>query len=838
MIENVELINFISHKETPILLENGVNVFIGANGAGKSSVIDAITYALYGEHTRDASKNILRRGAAEGSVSVKFSVAGRKYLAERKFGRAGKLEAATFRELAPNARLIVAGERRQFEESMSGEVAKVFGLDYEKMKVAAIVQQGELDAIIKYKPKELKELLNSLIGIDKLDNAFENMRAALDGFRLRLRAECMNYDDQSMEAVREEIRSATQIREESETNAQKASAKLSELEQEREGLAKDIEAMEPLRTKRAESEERKGDLIRYVEKTASHLDSEEKKLAKVIDKAEAYLSVLISKPLIESESIANDEEEGRLGTARTQLTSDLRSARNAAQHAETIEKEIRDGLANIQDLEEKIQKRRSEISRLKLIEIPTKESAEQLNLRLQQVKNSVDEFKENLIRIDDVLENYKRIRVDGVCPTCGSTVEEINLDSKLASKHKEHTEAREKVKTTSLEQDSVGELLKRRKEYDAAQKDLRGQLELLSEYTDGLKTEKGKLASRRKDVRARLAESRKEPVLKMQLASVKSKLGELAEKKRSLRERQSSLTWAEAWLSENKIATKADIEERQRELTELQAKIRSIPKDLVRADSKSLAIDEYSSQLAAMVISLEEDASRFDETAYRNAKSRLEEEILPAIKRMNEGIGGWKQKGKDAAERVSKLEQAKAKLVLATTYVRLFEKIRGDIYSRDGILATSLRSWALKELSKSASEYIRSFGIGLSELQLKEQKHDVNIECYSASGMTDVKSMSGGESVAIALALRFAMSRLMGKGMVDFIALDEPTTHLDEERRRLFVRLVTEFNSDEKRSLLNQIIVITHDREIFEDSEVNAVFQFQKIGDVTTVTKS
>ena len=104
--------------------------------------------------------------------------------------------------------------------------------------------------------------------------------------------------------------------------------------------------------------------------------------------------------------------------------------------------------------------------------------------------------------------------------------------------------------------------------------------------------------------------------------------------------------------------------------------------------------------------------------------------------------------------------------------------------------------------------------------------------------MADVKSMSGGESVAIALALRFAMARLMGKGMVDFIALDEPTTHLDEERRRSFVRLVTEFNSDEKQSSLNQIIVITHDREIFEDSEVNAVFQFQKIEGITTVTKS
>jgi len=168
----------------------------------------------------------------------------------------------------------------------------------------------------------------------------------------------------------------------------------------------------------------------------------------------------------------------------------------------------------------------------------------------------------------------------------------------------------------------------------------------------------------------------------------------------------------------------------------------------------------------------------------------------------------------------------------------IFKRIRADVYNRDGILATSLRSWALKELSRSASDYVRSFGIGLSELQLKEQKHDVNIECYSASGKADVKSMSGGESVAIALSLRFAMAGLMGKGMVDFIVLDEPTTHLDEQRRRSLVGLVTEFNSDEKRSPLNQIIVITHDREIFEDSEVNAVFQFQKNGDVTTVTKS
>src|SRR5487761_1337796 len=824
MIENVELINFISHKDTPIQLENGVNVFIGPNGAGKSSVIDAITYALYGEHTRDVSKNILRRGAAEGSVSVRFSVASKEYVAERKFGLGGKLETAIFREVAPSPRLIVAGERRQFEESMSGEVAKVFGLDYEKMKVAAIVQQGELDAIIKYKPKELKELLNSLIGIDKLDNAFGNMRTALEGFRLKLRAECMNFDDQNVERLLEEIRSTTQIREESETNFQRTSLELNKLEQTRDGLAKNLEAMEPLRAKRKESEERKGDLIRYVQKTASDLDSEAKERGKVIEKAKAYLPVLNSKPLIESESAAIDTGEASLGTARTQFTSDLRGARAAAQHAKTIEKEIHDGLANIEDLNEKIQKRRDEISRLKAIEIPTKETIVQLNLRLKHAKASVDEFKAALTRIDDVLGNYKDIQAHGVCPTCGSTVEEINLDSKL--------------KAASLEQDSAEELLGKKKDYDAAQKNLKEQLGRLREYTGGVKAEKRKMASRRKDLKESLAESRKEPPLKKQLASVESKLDQLVVRKRLLREKQSSLTRAEAWLSENRIASEADIEKLKGDLKQLQARVQSIPKDFVQVDTRNLAIDAYSSELSERVISLEEEASKFDEAAYGDAKSHLDGDILPAIKNMSGEIGGWKQKGKEAAERISKLDQARAKLEQATTYVTLFEKIRGDVYNRGGVLATSLRSWALKELSRSASDYMRSFGIGLSELHLKEQKHDVNIECYSASGVADVRSISGGEGVAIALALRFAMARLMGKGMVDFIALDEPTTHLDEERKRSLVRLVTEFNSDEKRSSLNQIIVITHDREIFEDSEVNAVFQFQKIGDVTQVTKS
>jgi exonuclease SbcC len=110
------------------------------------------------------------------------------------------------------------------------------------------------------------------------------------------------------------------------------------------------------------------------------------------------------------------------------------------------------------------------------------------------------------------------------------------------------------------------------------------------------------------------------------------------------------------------------------------------------------------------------------------------------------------------------LAQAEAKLSRASRYVKLFETIRADLFNRDGALATSLRSWALKQISSKASEYIRNFGVGLSMITLQEGRREVDIECYGASGTIDVASMSGGEKVAVALALRFAMASLMSKG--------------------------------------------------------------------------
>lgn len=80
------------------------------------------------------------------------------------------------------------------------------------------------------------------------------------------------------------------------------------------------------------------------------------------------------------------------------------------------------------------------------------------------------------------------------------------------------------------------------------------------------------------------------------------------------------------------------------------------------------------------------------------------------------------------------------------------------------------------------------------------------------------------------------MAYVMGRGKLDFIILDEPTTHLDEERRKSLVRIISEaFRSG--LGPLSQMILITHDSEIFENAEVDSVYRFTMSNEGTHVER-
>ena len=204
MIKSIELVDFLSHSDTKLEFDDDTSVFVGQNGAGKSSIIDAITFALFGNHTRKNNKSLIRRGANQGFARIEFSANGKNYQALRKIDSKGALTAQFSEEINGSLKIIAEGERKQFDESMTVQIEKTLGIDFEKLKIASIVQQGELDTIIKAKPKEFKELLNAIIGIDRLDTALSSMRTVQKDFRSHIQ-EKLGYDDTQIQLVENQI---------------------------------------------------------------------------------------------------------------------------------------------------------------------------------------------------------------------------------------------------------------------------------------------------------------------------------------------------------------------------------------------------------------------------------------------------------------------------------------------------------------------------------------------------------------------------------------------------------------------------------------------------------
>lgn len=697
MIKGVEMKDFISHKDTRLEFGRGITIFVGHNGSGKSSVIDAITFALFGKHTRKSNRNLVRRtaGAGQAVARLRFTLNSKEYQATRSLNAAGSATFSQLELLSEGGRTvnkkIAGGERRQYGESMSAEVAKVLGLDYEKLRVAAVVQQGELGRIVEAQPKEFKELVNGLIGIDRLDSAFSTMKDVVSGFRERLRGET-GYSDEDMPRVQKLIA-------DKKAELVQAESFLAEYDEEKRllqdrmaRLDMEIERLEPLILQARELATREELLLRHLRERRGQLEAE---------------------------------------VARAERTAaEARSALALAQGKKGVEARLRAARSGIDELQARLVENEGEAGRLR-----------------------------------GFLECAGRLQVeDGRCPVCGSQVEKVN------------------------------------ETFD----------------TSHIHAEMEKKAGERE---------------RLQVARV-----ELVREERALAEQDKKIAAAARFLADNSISSEGDIDRMEAELAAKKAQLTKLPREIARVDDPlMLAVDGHSQSLAVEITNLREVVKGFSHSQYSDAKlekTSLSQKLVEASRK----AGAFQRAIDDAKGAIDSAEKSLAYLVQASGFVAMLERIRSAVYNRDGAVGMSLRSWALATVSKKASEYASLFNIGISRVELAEKAREITIMCYGKQGEVEMDSLSGGEKVAVALALRLGIAYMMGSGRLDFVILDEPTTHLDEERRKALVRIISEA-FQEGAGPLAQMVIITHDSDIFEDSEVDAVFRFSMTVEGTRVTK-
>ncbi len=687
MITTIELGDFLAHSNTKIKFENGVTVFVGDNGAGKSSIIDAITFALFGQHTRKSNKGLIKRGANQGFAKIGFSISGKNYEAVRKIDSKGSLS-AKFSEITKEDRIeIAAGERKQFGESMTNEVEKVIGLDFEKLKIASIVQQGELNAIINAKPKEFKELLNAIIGIDKLDIASEAMKIVNKEFRGKIR-EKIGYDDTHIEILSRELEKNQKEVEDAKPEKSQLEIKQNQLQKEVDSLRDKVETESPKIDKINQLELRKKELLIYAKEAIHEIKRE----------------------------ISENERK-------------IHDCKDCFEHANLKE-----------DLELKIQKIDQAIEdTLKKIQEMTIQTA---SLKEKQLLASKLQLKDNK------------------CPVCDSHVEKLN-----PLFQEEHL----KNELTTLEH----EIIEKGKERD-------------------------------------MYNQKKEDFL---------------HKVQNARD-------AEATLRAHSITNKEELEKIQKEV---EIKKQKIPLTNNGSLLEISQIDTHAKMIFESICKLESETEGFNEDEFTKLKSLVVEK-QNYLSGIHQQIGAISEKITKSEEQIEKIQNSISELITVKEYIVKLDEIQLNIFSRDGPVATSLRSWALNTISVKTSEYLTLLNTKIQRITLSEKARDISITCYSKSEILDLESLSGGEKVSVALALRLGMASLLGASNLNLMILDEPTTHLDAERKKSLVGVLSQLSEISNSQTPMQFLIITHDTEIFEDSSVEQIYKFESTEQGSLVT--
>ena len=79
IIKTIELENFKSHVNTQVDFDTGISIIMGDNGAGKSSILESISFALFKEYASKKMDKLINNDKNKMLVTVEFIANGRTY---------------------------------------------------------------------------------------------------------------------------------------------------------------------------------------------------------------------------------------------------------------------------------------------------------------------------------------------------------------------------------------------------------------------------------------------------------------------------------------------------------------------------------------------------------------------------------------------------------------------------------------------------------------------------------------------------------------------------------------------------------------------------------------
>lgn len=754
MIKRLRIENWKSHLSTELNFDVGPNVLVGIMGSGKTSVVEAVSFALFGTFPSLQSKKtaldelLMSRPERKDSAGVEmdFESGGKNYTIRREIRR-GKGSRAEVRE---DGKLVEVNPRNVTET-----VSKILGMDYELFSKAVYSEQNGIDYFLRIPKGRRMEHIDRMLKLDRYERAREGCVALKN--KVKTRASELMRVIEDLERTRPQEQLA------------KVEREMSALRGERARLAKDVAVLERERKGFESRLEQLEARNKEVEKTKTSLES----VKAVIEEME--ISIRQRRERVKGKEMPKDLDAAR---------AELKGLEEQAERWGEREKELRERLAtlntgmrmlrekDIPELHKRHEEKEAKEKRLKGID----KRFPDIEADLGKCKGDIEERRRKISELESRRLELKRhlgMLKGRRCPTC---------EQEVAEELRQGLESRRKRELSSIESqisEKKGKLEKQGSLLEKMEAALKEQSLLMVQVKDY-----GDIESRLSELERTVKDSReKVKALVEEIGKVSKQTREIEE---GIKKKTGEIERAESLVEEAR--TLRELEKRREESIDkkagLEKKLGRLEEVLKGVDISSLRKEftEKSSEQAAASARLSSLSEMVKE------KESLVEEIRERVKTLEE----YKENVEESERAMDVLERLGG--VLSLTQQQLREEFIKSVNSIMNSLWPDIYPYG------DFSE-VRLGVDGDYVLQLR--RGNVWI---SADGIA-----SGGERSLACLVLRIAFS-LAFMPKLRWLILDEPTHNLD----RNAVERLAEVIRERWQAFAEQVFVITHDERLSE----------------------
>lgn len=797
--ENFRRLNF----SEPLKFPSGLIVIRGSNEAGKSTIIEAVLFGLYGDFRipsalrggRQGLESLVNYRAGRARVEVVFEVGGKVYKVERVLegDREGvrQIDARLVELTDGGARLLATGVTRVNEM-----VQKILRISWREMLATNVIAQKDLERVVRMDKTDRDKIINMMMGFESYNKALEKLG---EESRERRRSLDEKRRDRDLIVNRvAELEEKGKKLDEWRVELMKVEAKIRHLE---EAAVREEKAHKYL-TELEDTMRLKNELKHSLEKTKEGITDAEAKLNK--DKARlGELTTELSQLEREGQELAIKLSEAREEKSRIELelkrlseirdkVEELRAHRNSTLSA------LEEVRSRISSLNERLRKREDLIRERK--------SAERELNSLQKIEASVGlpAWSSTVALIVSLLSLLAALLLHPFL-LAGLGLATLIVMLGLRSKYRRLQELAEKANRIR------GQISRIDAELGALEREA-AELEELNHKRVMLAKQLEEQDARLSSIAAKLQiESKPESIVKELLAKIDHVDKRREEALRRLNELERRLSQLDALVSEKK----RERERLEREVEELCARL-----DKLSRQAESLEEEYRKLEIPAPPVEVEGLLWPIEESALKLV-SELRRERAERYSRVREELG---QARGQADELRKKIEEAEQELQQLPELKSRLEELAKEVERLE--LEVSAMDTAIDALKKVAERRRAAFAPSVENnmswitsyitngrykaVRIDPQFYDVEVYDSEAGRWLRRDIYSGGTNDQFLLAMRIAFTLSLlpaAKGAYPrFLFLDEPLGSSDAERRTRIIGLL----SKELNSVFDQVFLITH----------------------------